>query len=428
MRASDEAECRWQQAQRNADRVLQGLPPEMEPRKPNGAAGSWLAACITNTKGEPLPVLANALTAMRADPLLRDIVAQDEMLRAPILMHTLDRQKGFKPRPLTDADVTTIQEYLQHVGLARLTKDAAHQAVDLRAVECAYHPTRDFLSGLEWDGQHRLAEWLATYLGAEPTPYTETVGTMFFVAMVARIFQPGCKVDHMLVLEGEQGQMKSTACAVLGGGWFSDSLPDIGEGKDVSQHLRGKWLIEVAEMHAMSRAEAALLKSFINRTTERYRPPFGRKEVIEPRQCVFIGTTNKAAYLRDETGGRRFWPVKTGQIDVDSLARDRDQLFAEGVHFFRNGAPWWPDKTFEREHIQPQQEQRFEADIWEEAVRGYIATTSRATVGEIARSALGFENNRVGRADQNRIIAVLERLGWKRLEKDWKGNIPWGPA
>ncbi len=217
----------------------------------------------------------------------------------------------------------------------------------------------------------------------------------------------------MLVLEGAQGELKSTACGILAGEWFSDSLPDIIDGKDASQHLRGKWLIEVAEMHAMNKAEASLLKSFISRTTERYRPSYGRMEVIEPRQCVFVGTSNKEAYLRDETGGRRFWPLKTGRIDLEILDYDRDQLFAEAVHQYRHGVAWWSNKAFERKHIEPEQEARYEFDEWANPAVGYLKDVAKTTIPEIAQNAVGLDVSRLGVVEQKRIAGILLKLGWK---------------
>ena len=383
----------------------------------------WLLDCIMGANGQPLSILANALIGLRAQ--WPDHFGFDEMLRTPMLLHPLEDTAGFVPRPVTDVDVGLLQTELQHASLKRLTKDIVHQAVDIRTHERRFHPVRDYLDGLTWDGTRRLRELLPRYFGAEDSIYAQTIGRLFLISMVARVLAPGCKADHLLVIEGPQGALKSSACAVLGGPWFSDSLPDVGIGKDASQHLRGKWLIEVSEMHAMNRVETAQLKAFVTRTHERYRPSYGRKEVTEARQCVFVGTTNRDQYLRDESGGRRFWPVKAGAINVDALACDRDQLFAEAVSLFVGGTPWWPHKDFEMDYAMPEQADRYEADTWEDDIRDFVGKHAHVTVGQIAKDGLGIETARIGTADQRRIAAALERLGWHRVPKDREGHRWW---
>src|SRR5262249_7462335 len=154
--------------------------------------------------------------------------ARDEMLCAPVLMAPLPGQTDFDgSRPVTDVDVGNLQEYLQHAGIAKIGKDVVHQAVDVRAQERSFYPVRDYLDSLEWDSTARLKTWLPYYLGVEDTPYATAIGRMFLISMVARIFEPGCKCDYMLVLEGPQGGLKSSACAVLAGDWYNDHLPDI---------------------------------------------------------------------------------------------------------------------------------------------------------------------------------------------------------
>jgi hypothetical protein len=428
------------------------------PRTPEGGRASWRTLMLCDDQGEPMPVLASAATALREAPELAGAFAYDEMLRHALVIRTLPDSRTppvTEPRPAQDSDVAATQEWLQRHGLERLGKDVVHQAVDLVAREHAFHPVRDYLEALRWDRVPRIKTWLSSYLGADPTPYTGAIGRWFLIGMAARIMRPGCKCDYMMVLEGPQGARKSAACAILGGRWFSDNLPDVTGGKDVAAHLNGKWLIEVAEMSALSKAEAHALKAFITRDTERYRPPYGREEIIAPRQCVFIGTTNKAAYLRDETGGRRFWPVRVGKIDTESLTRDRDQLFAEAMVEFLKGERWWPDDEFERTHIAPEQEARYEADPWEGTVAGWLAArvaeaaeaaklargrtwtpeakavaegaekANRVTTLRTARESLFIETPRLGTTETRRIVAIMERLGWER-KRDADGRW-WEP-
>ena len=388
----------------------------------------WIDRCILGSNGQPIADLANTLIGLRQDPLLINCFAFDEMLRATMLMEALPGKELEGQRLVTDNDVGIVQEYLQRLGLPRVSQNTVCQAIDMKGAEESFHPVCKYLEGLEWDGKPRLHLWLHLYLGAEQSLYAAEIGKMALISMVARVFQPGCKCDYALVLEGPQGTGKSRACQILGGDYYSDSLPDVTGGKDVSQHLAGKWLIEVAEMSALSKAEASALKAFLTRQDERYRPSYGRKEVIEPRQCVFIGTTNKTAYLKDETGNRRFWPVRVGKVDTEALAEDRDKLFAEATHLFKEGTRWWPDSAFEAEHITPQQESRFENDVWSEAIASYLTSRDKVFVGQVARDCLDMKTERIGRADQNRITAILERLGWSRLPKDPRGNIAWGPS
>lgn len=406
------------------------------------------------------PVLSDIMRIFRESVEFYKMLSYDEMLNEVILNHPVpdwdivrlqtikERTAAIsgaahKARPITDDDVSRVQEFLQNCAgtyvsqdkngsmvskdsrMKRVGFDVVFQAMNQWAKENRFHPVRQYFNKLKWDGKERLPHWLSDYLDAAPSPYIEKIGPMFLVGAVARIFSPGCSMNYMLVLEGPQGARKSTACRILGGEWFSDSLPDVMAGKDVSQHLRGKWFIEIPELAATSRAEETHLKAFVTRNEERYRPPYGKTEVVEKRQCVFIGTTNKDVYLRDETGGRRFWPVRVGKIDTEALARDRDQLFAEALAKYGEGFRWWPDGDFEHDYIKPQQEARRESDAWEDDVRDHLANKSIALVSEVAREGLKIDAARLGTSEQRRIAALMLSLGWERRKMDGDGNRWW---
>jgi predicted P-loop ATPase len=200
--------------------------------------------------GKAIANLANVLIALREAPEVTSAFTFDEMLRAciletPLPSAILEHGLADTPRPIRDTDVSQLQEWLQHHALPKISRDIVHQAIEQRAQERSFHPVRDYLARLTWDRHERLPTMLSYYFGADDAAYHRGIGPMFLIAMVARIFEPGCKCDYMLVLEGPQGVRKSAACRILGGQWFSDNLPDVTQGKDVAQHLRGKCLIEI---------------------------------------------------------------------------------------------------------------------------------------------------------------------------------------
>ena len=402
---------------------------------PPGVGGDWYQRCLVGSDGRSLGNLANAALALRSDPAWDGVLAYDEMaanivLRRPIPSSEPPSQEPFVERPIRDDDMTKVQQWLRLAGLPTVGKEAVADAIGMVARENSFHPIRDYLDGLGWDGVDRLSTWLSCYLGAEQNEYSAAVGQKFLISMVARIRNPGCKADHMLIFEGPQDILKSTACRVLAGDdYFSDAIPENLASKDAMQHMRGKWLIEIAELHSFSKTDATTLKSVLSRQTEIYRPPYGRYEVREARQCLLIGTTNEHAFLRDPTGGRRFWPVAVGRIDIDALWADRDQLFAEAVARFERGEPWWPDRELQQRAFAPEQEARREIDAWEDLIADYLsrlvagdkaakikdpaATDTRVTTQLVAEWALRLEPARLDRSAQLRIAAAIKRLGWK---------------
>jgi predicted P-loop ATPase len=396
-------------------------------------APHWRPHCILDGKGRPYSILANALVIMRESDDLAGILSFDEMLGLPILKALPGVDDFGKQRPITDTDLTLIQERLQRLGLTTITRNITFQAVEAVALENSFHPVRNWLDGLkrQWDGERRLPHLLVDYFGArrQPLDYLSEVGEMFMIGMVARIYRPGCKNDYMLQLEGPQGSRKSTACSILGGDWYSDCLPDlVAAGKDVSIHIRGKWLIELAEMNALSRASNAAVKAFVSRQVEKFRPVWGKTEDFQPRQCCFIGTANSLS-LDDPTGGRRHWPVATGDIDIAMLKQDREQLFAEAVAYYEQGRAWWPtDPDFEQLVIKAEQDARFDTDVWEEQLtRGFLGGvhTDKVTIGECAKQ-IGYESIKdIGTREQRRISAILIRLGWSRGKRGSNGERYW---
>jgi predicted P-loop ATPase len=327
---------------------------------------------------------------------------------------------AWEPRPWTDHDDVLATDWLQAQGIG-VPITVTAPAVEAVAKDASFHPVRDYLTGLAWDGTTRVSRFAVTYLGAEDTAYHSEVSTRMLIAAVARIMQPGCKHDHMPIFEAPQGAGKSQTIKALFEPWFTDDIAEFGS-KDASMQVRSAWCLEVAELSAMTRSEIERVKAFITRSTDRFRPSYGRRVIEVPRQVVFFGSTNALEYLKDETGGRRFWPIRCGKIRPSAIVRDRDQLWAEAVALYNAGEPWWLTDEALLVQAREQQEHRYQEDPWQEFIANYCAAADDVLVAEILE-ALGVERERWGQVEQNRVARCLAKLGWERYQKRLSSEV-----
>jgi predicted P-loop ATPase len=374
---------------------------------------AWPARLIRSDKGKQLPVVANALIALRYATEWQGVLQFDESSFNTVAKA---RPPWEETRALpflwTDEDDVWTAAWLQHQGIMA-GKETAAQAVQTVAREHPFHPIRDYLDSLKWDRVSRIDDWLTLYLGAEPSDYIRAVAAKFLIGAVARIYRPGCKNDQCLILEGPQGTLKSTALRVLTEPWFTDDMPELGT-KDSSLQCRGPWLIELSELDSLTGVAVSRVKAFMSRSTDHFRPPYGRRPIDAPRECVFAATVNHGAYLKDETGARRFWPVVCGAITTAALKRDRDQLWAEARERFLAGKPWWLDSKQLVEAAANEQKDRYEGDPWDGLIAAWIKGRDSVSIEDILELCIGKKKDQWSQGDKTRIGRSLRAHGWER--------------
>jgi putative DNA primase/helicase len=381
-------------------------------------AANWKARLQRHPKtGLPLPTFFNVELILSHHPAWIGVLGLDEFSGRTV-------KRLAPPFPArrasvgewSDEDDRYLRSWLASEEHLNVKPADVFEAVQTVAHTERFHEVRAYLEELRWDQVPRLCYWLAAYLGAVESDYTAKAGTKWMVSAVARVFRPGCKADHVLILEGEQGTGKSTALKILGGEWFTDAPFRLAD-REGWMVIRGKWIVELAELNTFNRAEVTAAKLFFSQYADRYRAPWGKRAIDVPRQCVFAGTTNQFVYLKDDTGNRRYWPVRCGDVDLTELRADRDQLWAEAVALYRAGESWHPAadelKLFEEE-----QDQRMVQDAYSTVVRGWLADDPNrltVTMADVLGHALKLDAGRWTHSEQTRVGQIMTRIGWKRV-------------
>lgn len=327
----------------------------------------------------------------------------------------------WRGRPFADEDIMEIRMMIEDAGYEPKDGDV-FPGIIRHAMDNKYDPVRAYLDGLKWDSKARIDTWLRDYMGAPEHEILRVFGAKFLIGAVARIYEPGCQMDNMLVFEGKQGAGKTTAVSALfGRDYMISSISDF-KSKEASISLQGRWVAEVAELAALKKTDITDVKKFITETIDQYRPHYGKNMVDRPRRCVFVGTTNERHYLKDATGNRRFWPVPCGDVNTPEITKDRDQLWSEAVHRFRAGEPWWLTESGHMDQAELIQGDRTEQDPWGEIIDEWLddpqnRSLTFVTCTTLLRNAIGMDRDRLEKRDEMRVASHLVVRGWTHVRQ-----------
>lgn len=420
-------------AEQGLDAVREQLEAVYTPSLPHSAAADemdkvWKDQLVYGRDGLLVPSLHNAAVVLTRHPAWRGVFGYNEFAkRIEICRET---PYGAKPGWLTDNDEFKVAMWFGGPETFRcnMPSSIVRQAVSAVASENCFHPVRDYLERIHWDGVSRIPTFFSEYCAVPHNDVVRGFALNFFIAAVARIFRPGCKADLMLVLEGDQGRRKSTMIEVLAG---PGGYADVGQSptdKDFYQSIQGVWLVEVSEMASFAKAETSHIKRAISVAVDRFRRSYAHHVEDFKRECLFFGTENGSDWQKDATGGRRYMPVWVGDIDIEGIRDVRDQLWAEAVHRYRADEPWWVLP----EGAQSVQDERYLDDPWTERVISWLdgklkhggdpdapadsleaaRKRERATAAQILSFAIDMDVKKQDRAAQTRVGNIMKRLGW----------------
>lgn len=318
----------------------------------------WVKELTYTEQGKLRSTISNFLLIIENEPLLKGKIAYNEFSNRAVVVGQLPWRKKENKSDWNDTDDSGLREFIEKYYAISSTAKCA-DALALSFEKHSFHPIKDYIDNLMWDGEERIDKLFIDYLGAEDNNYVRTVTRKILVAAVARAFNPGCKFDNMPVLSGPQGIGKSTIIKKLGQEWYSDSLTTV-SGKEAYEQLQGVWILEMGEMMATKKADIEATKHFLSKTEDIYRVAYGRRTSRFPRQCVFIGTTNDREFLRDKTGNRRFWPIDVGMqernksVFNDLNKYEIDQIWAEAYELYKNNEPLYLNSEEEKEAAKQQ--------------------------------------------------------------------------